>query len=496
MTSYRPVRESTDVGGPGLKGGDYYSLGFWAQNGCARHLEGTTAPRPATTTPAMPKMGVRARIADWPPKREGLKDPAGPAPPRELETASSVPRGFQNGQLPSGPLPSGSRGFQRLARRRSKDVEFQDSWPRSPARGFLPLRNRSSSEITLSECDLDEAFEPRGVRLASGLPLFREYGSTSSIDVQGISEQRFYDMLREFRSGNPLPQLLEPCRASRGSKAEAKSGRGLPLLADEFPLQHKERSRKKGPKAEAGGGDSIFRKLRSGRSEPEAGKAHPEPEEGRGPEGGRAWLCQRSFAHYDVQSMLFDLNEVVARRAYVAQRRNTATGASAASAVSAAASRSCGLGGLEPPAASFLSTEELSYKENLEHDPGDDNSNELLLSCPHFRNEIGGQQERNISFSRASAGPLGGGEGSPGEAGPAASCTNASISVLEFPKEHQQNTSRLKHYSLEHVDLGAQYYHQYFCSKGEWGDGGVGGVLPCPAPLCPFSFPGTGPSCP
>nr|XP_056703456.1 signal-induced proliferation-associated 1-like protein 3 [Euleptes europaea] len=465
MTSYRPVRESGDLGGPGLKGGDYCSLGFWAPNGCTRHLEGTAASRPATTTPAMPKMGVRARIADWPPKKEGLKDPAIPSLSRDLETPASAPQGFQNGQLPSGAVPSGFRGFQRLARRRSKDAEFQDSWPRSPGRGFLPLRNRSSSEVTLSECDLDEAFEPRGAKLASGLPLFREYGSTSSIDVQGISEQSFYDMLKEFRNGNPLSQPLESCRAPRSGKAEARNPQGLPLLGEEFSLQHKEKSRKKGPKAEAGGGDSIFRKLRSGRSDQEAGKALSDPEEGKGQEGGRAWLCQKSFAHYDVQSMLFDLNEVVARRAYVAQRRNTATGASAASAVSAAVSRSCGLGGLELPTTSFLSTEELSYKENLEHDPGDNNSNSLLLSCPHFRNEIGSEQERNVSFSRASASSLGGGEGSPVEACPATYCTNASISVLEFPKEQQQNASRLKHYSIEHVDLGARYYQDYFCGK-------------------------------
>ncbi|XP_077174675.1 signal-induced proliferation-associated 1-like protein 3 isoform X2 [Paroedura picta] len=446
MTSYRPVREIGDVGGPGLKGGggDYYSLGFWAQNGCTRHLEGTAAPRPATTTPAMPKMGVRARIADWPPKREGLKDPT-----RDLETPASVPRGSQNGQP-----PSGFRGFQRLARRRSKDAEFQDSWPRSPARSFLPLQNRSNSEMTLSECDLDEALEPRGARLTGGLPLFREYGSTSSIDVQGISEQRFYDMLKEFRSGNPLSQPLESCRAPRSSKAEARTSHGLPPSGDDFSLQqHKEKSRKKGPKAEVGG-DSIFRKLRSGRSEAEVSKALSDTLE-----EGRAWLCPKSFAHYDVQSMLFDLNEVVARRAYVVQRRNTATGASAAS-------RSCGLGGPEPPTASFLSVEELSCKENLEHDPGDDQSNDLLLSCPHFRNEIGGQQERNISFSWASASSPRGGEGSPGEACLAPpSCTNASVSVLEFPKEHQQNASRLKHYSIEHVDLGARYYHDYFCSQ-------------------------------
>uniref|UniRef100_A0A8D0HMA8 Signal induced proliferation associated 1 like 3 n=1 Tax=Sphenodon punctatus TaxID=8508 RepID=A0A8D0HMA8_SPHPU len=449
MTSYRPVQhESGDAGGTALRGGDYYSLGFWVQNGsAAAHSEGTTAPRP-TATPAMPKMGVRARIADWPPKRDLLKDPATPSPSTEMDAPGAggrefpVPRSFQNGQPSSGPAPSGVRVLHRLARRRSKDVEFQDGWPRSPGRGFAPLRNRSNSEITLSECDLEEAFELRGI------PLFREYGSTSSIDVQAISEQSLFDMLNEFRSEKPLPQKVDP-----GAKAaDPRNGQALRLRGDDLAPQHKDKPRKKGPKGDVSGGDSIFRKLRSSKSDNEAGgRALLEPE------GGKPWLCQKSFAHYDVQSMLFDLTEVAAKRVSVAQRRNTTTGASAASAVSAAVSRAYGLGSLEP--ATFASTEDLNYKENLEHDPGDDNSNELLLSCPHFRNETGGVSERNISFSSS--------EGSFLELGPDFCCTNASVSVLEVPREPQRSPpSRLKRcYSIEHVDLGARYYRDYFHGK-------------------------------
>ncbi|KAJ6663777.1 hypothetical protein lerEdw1_009856 [Lerista edwardsae] len=456
MTSYRPVPESGDVGGPGLQGGNYFSAGFWVQNGCVAHAEGAAAFRPATTTPAVPKMGVRARIADWPPKREGLKDPAGPpSVSRDLETPCSGPWGaVQNGQpLPSGAAPSGFRGFQRPAWRRSRDAESQDGWPRSPGRAFLPLRNRSSSEITLGDCDLEEGLEPRAARL----PLFREYGSTSSIDAQGLSEQSFHDMLNEFRHGRPAAQPSGSLKACRGTRAEAHGEPDLPLLVDELLLQHKDKPRKRGPRAEAVGGDSIFRKLRSARGDQEAGK--------EGEEGGRPWRCQRSFAHYDVQSMLFDLNEVVARRASVAQRRNTATGASAASAVSAAAaSRACALGGLEPPTPSFLSPEDLNCKEDLEPDPGDSTSNGLLLSCPHFRNEIGGWRERSVSFLQASG--AGGGEGGLAELCPAAACcTNASVSVLEVPKELQRNVGRLKQYSIEHVDSGARYYQDYFCGK-------------------------------
>ncbi|NXF70406.1 SI1L3 protein, partial [Ciccaba nigrolineata] len=101
-------------------------------------------------------MGVRARIADWPPKRDATstKDPPGPC--RE---APSPRRGFPVAP----PRPPGAvSAFQAFPRRRSKDVEFQEGWPRSPAKASAappPLRHRSSSEVTLSECDADEAPE-------------------------------------------------------------------------------------------------------------------------------------------------------------------------------------------------------------------------------------------------------------------------------------------------------------------------------------------------
>uniref|UniRef100_A0A674JKB6 Signal induced proliferation associated 1 like 3 n=1 Tax=Terrapene triunguis TaxID=2587831 RepID=A0A674JKB6_9SAUR len=491
MTSYRPIpHASVDVGGPALKGGeglagtrgDYFSPGFWAQNGSTSQPagDGLPGPRPTTTTPAMPKMGVRARIADWPPKRDALKDPAAPSPSRDMEASTGIsrtflsPKGFQNGQQPPPTSlgSSGLRGLHRLSRRRSKDVEFQEGWPRSPGRTFVPLRNRSNSEITLSECDLEETLEPRGAKLGSGLPLFREYGSTSSIDVQGISEQSLFDMLRELRAEKPAQRRLAPEKPSDLLRADASTAsslhvagsakadvrNGLGLLPEDSPTQPKEKPRKKGPRGEAGG-DSIFKKLRSSRSDGEPGRALVEQED-----GGKAWVCQKSFAHYDVQSLLFNLNQVAANRAVVAQRRNTTTGASAASAVSAALSRAYGLGGLDP---AFASTEDLNYKENLEHDLGDNNSNDLLLSCPHFRNEVGGMCERNVSFSRASAGSPSGAAGEGGFLEPTlnAYCTNASISVLEVPRELQRSPSRLTRYNVEHVDLGARYYQLYFHGK-------------------------------
>uniref|UniRef100_A0A4W2EJI7 Signal induced proliferation associated 1 like 3 n=1 Tax=Bos indicus x Bos taurus TaxID=30522 RepID=A0A4W2EJI7_BOBOX len=510
MTTYRPIpSDGVDLAAgcgaraadvlPGPHTGDYTPLGFWVQNGSVPQPVGestVSAPtRPSPTTPAMPKMGVRARVADWPPKREALREQNNPSPSLDADGTKATKAAHamrsvqQNGQPPAGtptPASSGSKALHRLARRRSKDVEFQDGWPRSPGRAFLPLRNRSSSEITLSECDVEDTAEPRAARHTGALPLFREYGSTSSIDVQGVPEQSFFDILNEFRSEQPeargTPSLTELLRADPGphvsgggggaAKGEARNGQPtkdslLPLQ----PLKEKEKARKK-PLRGLGGGDqvdsSIFRKLRSSRAEGEAARCSGEAEDGRSPpEASRPWVCQKSFAHFDVQSMLFDLNEAAANRASTAQRRNTTTGASAASAMaSLTASRAHSLGGLDP---AFTSTEDLNCKENLEQDLGDDTSNDLLLSCPHFRNEIGGECERNVSFSRAAAGsPSGGGGGGevrPPEPTLSAYRTNASISVLEVPKEQQRTQSRPRQYSIEHVDLGARYYQDYFVGK-------------------------------
>ncbi|XP_060041861.1 signal-induced proliferation-associated 1-like protein 3 isoform X3 [Erinaceus europaeus] len=505
MTTYRPIpNDGVELAAscgargadilPGPHTGDYTPVGFWVQNGSMAQpvsespATATSTTRPSPTTPAVPKMGVRARVADWPPKREALREQSNPSPSLDADATKATKvahamRSLQNGQPSTTcmPTPSGSRAFHRLSRRRSKDVEFQDGWPRSPGRAFLPLRHRSSSEITLSECDAEEAGEVRSTRYPGALPLFREYGSTSSIDVQGVPEQSFFDILNEFRSEQPeargcqsLNELLQvdpslPLPGGSGVKGELRNG--PPAKDSLLPLQpakEKEKVRKK-PVRGLGTGDtvdsSIFRKLRNSKPEGDTGRTPGEAEESRSPpEASRPWVCQKSFAHFDVQSMLFDLNEAAANRASTAQRRNTTTGASAASAMASLnTSRAHSLGGLDP---AFTSTEDLNCKENLEQDLGDDTSNELLLSCPHFRNEIGGECERNVSFSRASAGSPGRTpEGRPPEPTLSAYRTNASISVLEVPKEQQRTQSRPRQYNIEHVDLGARYYQDYFVGK-------------------------------
>uniref|UniRef100_A0A674H8K0 Signal induced proliferation associated 1 like 3 n=2 Tax=root TaxID=1 RepID=A0A674H8K0_TAEGU len=358
--------------------------------------------------PALPKMGVRARVAEWPPRSKDSPE---------------IPKNSRN--FP--PSQPSLKPFHRRFLPNSKELEFQE--------GILgiPLRQRSSSEATLSECDAEEIPEIRG---NSGLSagFFREYGSTSSIDVQGIPEQSFFQMLDEFRAKKPEFSAGKPENRDDESQEEIRDE-----IRDEIREQHpKEKPRRRCLKTD----DSIFKKLRNSRHD-----AADAAEDSRIPEAPKSWICRKGFAHFDVQSILF---EAVSARSASTRRRNTTTGASAASA------------GADP---AFPGAEDQNSKENLERDLGDNTSNELLLSCPHFRNEIGGGGgERDVSFAKSafSAPPN---SGFFVECGNGAKVSNAGVSVLEFPKEQRRNPERVGSYGVEHADLGATYYREYFLGK-------------------------------
>uniref|UniRef100_A0A8C7N9I2 Signal induced proliferation associated 1 like 3 n=2 Tax=Oncorhynchus kisutch TaxID=8019 RepID=A0A8C7N9I2_ONCKI len=450
-------------------------------------LNGHPAPSsdPATQSRvSVPKMGVRARIAEWPPRhaqsRESLLENGQGANHHGDDPSTTT----SSASFPISEVGLVRGGVARLPRRRTKDVEFRGGYGGgrgSPVglRAFPPLRQRSNSEVTLSEQDENEV-EGRG-----GANLFREYGSTSSIDVQGIPEQSFFDMLSQFHQERPDQRSTAPIHL--GEQLYTNSPPSAPLPTGHSPIptprgedggmgRSENRVRKKSGGTDSSlGTSSLFRKLRSSsRGELDRGEA--------GEDGGgrnstdtpyKPWVCPKSFVHYDAQSILFDLHEAAAQRAYVSQRRNTATGASAAS-VSLAVSRSSALSGLD---ATYSSVEDLTLGldpsaptpslgvDPLDGPPGGPTSSLLLLSCPHFRNETGGHGERNVSFLSSSAER--GGEGGAGDlARGSLRRSNASVSVVEVPIEQQvTRMDRLKLYSIEHVDLGARYYRDYFHGK-------------------------------
>uniref|UniRef100_A0A674A6P5 Signal-induced proliferation-associated 1 like 2 n=1 Tax=Salmo trutta TaxID=8032 RepID=A0A674A6P5_SALTR len=216
---------------------------------------------------------------------------------------------------------------------------------------------------------------------------------------------------------------------------------------------------------------SIFRRLRNVKSE---GEYLDQEDGGR---FGRPLSFQKCFAHYDVQSVLFNISEAVANRADLGRRKNTTTGASAASQCQAPAP---GLGDSAMPMpiceSPVGSCEDLGHKASMDADEGDGKSNTLVLSCPYFRNETGGEGERKVALSKASSASYGsgdyaanyggGGQGYSVESSLSTRCTNAGVSVLEVPRESQAfHRDMYKRYIIEHIDQGAYYYHKYFYNK-------------------------------
>lgn len=420
---------------------------------------------PAPSRVSVPKMGVRARIAEWPPRRalsrESLLENGQGSHPDDLNSEDGITHG----------------SVTRFPQQITRDADFLESGLRPPGTpprfrtsGFAPLRQRSNSEITLSEQDETEV-EGR---------LFREYGSTSSINVQAVSEQSFFDMLSQFQQERPDQRSTAPAKLGELIGASLEGPASHAFLSTPQPDDRPEnRVRKKSGGTESSlGTSSLFRKLRSS-SRGETETPRGDVDDTRPPEtlSSKPWLCVRSFAHYDSQSVLFDLHEAAARRSYAAQRRNTATGASAASsaAVSLAVSRAIALGGVEP---NFSSTDDLSVRDlsegstpGLEHleqgGPASVNPNsqhQLLLSCPHFLNETGSYGERNVSFLSSWAER---GEAGVVEARLHLRCSNASVSILEaLPEVRATRLERLQQHCIEHVDLGAKYYHEHFYGKG------------------------------
>lgn len=156
---------------------------------------------------------------------------------------------------------------------------------------------------------------------------------------------------------------------------------------------------------------------------------------------------RRAFAHFDCQSLTTNLSYTMRlRRNLLSKRRNTTTGASAASMVS----NTSAMDG-----------------ENGE-DSGDGHSNELVESCPFFRNEIGGEEERIVSLTRLHNGQSQpGGYSKPLHRPPLA----YGVAILEFPpgETHwRQSTCPYQRLPrpIENVDQGALYYRKHFIGLG------------------------------
>lgn len=452
----------------------------------------------ATVSTGVPKMGVRARVADWPPRKEG----PGPLWHSLAETENSgVPSAAKShiklGSVLSPQDSSMLRNIHNTLKSRtqaqannySPDTRYLAPDYRGPARRSSRqrrVRQRSNSDMTISEMegsgDSGEDWGPSSVAKCS--PLHREYGSTSSIDQHGVCGESFFEMLKGYQGDkldqrSPAPEKLE-------DMLNVAAKQGILDLQEDVTDGHlpKPKDRDKPPKRRTKsetGGESIFRKLRNVRGELDSPRAGSDAEDSRTEDAAlpaKPWVCPKGFAHYDVQSMFFNLNEVIQLRQTAGKRKNTTTGASAA-AVASATSTLSSTHSL-PYSSPSGSQEELS-RDSPSLDAGDEQSNEMLLSCPCFRNEIGtdGNGRRRLGAGGVGYhGLVGGGGGNSGsgtltegtmyETSVSTHCTNAGVAVLEGPKEGPSTLSEKgKQYIVEHVDLGAYYYRKFFYLRGE-----------------------------
>lgn len=304
--------------------------------------------------------------------------------------------------------------------------------------GRSHIMQRSNSDVTLGDLDSTDS-TGRKIRagidkissVGQGDSLHREYGSLSSLERQtrsanlGEGEQGALS-LNALRFNDPLVLLglQEP-------QQDIFQENSLPAVDSSKPA--------KPPKPEGLGKTVKPSPLQASQVSQDQFT-------------GGAWV--RNFAHYDVQSILFDPTEAATNRDSIGRKKNITSGASAASQLrpltqATPSSLSQGGGGGVGNGAGSEDIEQSLLDE------GDGNDNDLLLSCPHFRNEMGGEESVGLGLT-------GGGRGR----WRSLQSPNDAVSVLEEPRESHIQKQGKSNYFIEHTDLGARYYHKYFYMKG------------------------------
>ncbi|CAL9686428.1 unnamed protein product [Knipowitschia caucasica] len=499
MTSLKLTPMERTVGGSVPATDEFYSRHLRMVNGAAVHSHGDNPQ--TTASPGVPKMGVRARVADWPPRKE-VTAPMWHSGTDSENSGASIKSHIKSGHVMS---PQDSSMLRNIHNTLKNRTQIQANNYSSDTRYLVPVehrgpthrnprqrrnRQRSNSDMAIGEMEAsgdsgDEWSPTTGAKLS---PFHRNYGSTSSIDQHGLSGESFFEMLKGYQEDkmdqrSPAPDKLEDILNVVTKQSLIELQEDVP---DGLYSKSKDKPPKRRTKSETGG-ESIFRKLRSVRGELDSPRAGSEADESRTDDLGppfKPWVCQKGFSHYDVQSILFDLNEIAQMLQTAVKRKNTTTGASAA-AVASATSTISSTHSL-PYSSPSGSQEELNSRDSPGLDTGYEQSNEMLLSCPCFRNEIGTdvngrcrpETDELVYHGLVNTGAESSAEGSLYETSVTPHCTNAGVAVLEGPKEGPSSLSdKGKQYIVEHVDLGAYYYRHFFNLREHWNYFGIDETL-------------------
>jgi signal-induced proliferation-associated 1 like protein 1 len=300
---------------------------------------------------------------------------------------------------------------------------------------------RSNSSLEL----LDHNGRPSN---PSSPTLKREYGSHGSIDVidrppAGTSES-FFAMLQDYQ-----PAVLGAIAADQRSPGPSEYLRGKvdvggDGVAEEAAVPQSPKSRVKLSRFWGSGGQMNVKNQKQAMDDSMVNTSSSSCSVVMG--DGDDIARRRAFSHYDCQSLTTNLNYTAKLRRMLAKRRNTTTGASAASMTAKAFAPDGETGG--------------------DDDGGDGQSNDLVQSCTFFRNEIGGEEERIVSLTRLQSSQSLGGAKKPLHRPPLA----YGVAVLEFPpgETHWRHSTcpyqRLPR-PIESVDQGALYYRKYFLGQ-------------------------------
>eukprot|EP00105_Crassostrea_gigas_P033621 XP_011457065.1 PREDICTED: signal-induced proliferation-associated 1-like protein 1 isoform X3 [Crassostrea gigas] len=354
------------------------------------------------------------------------------------------------------------------SKEKSKSPE-SDSDSKRNSRGL----SRSNSNLEMDSIDFDDAADFHNSSMR------RDYGSTSSLDVLSNSgDTSFFAMIKDYGPRNidqrsPAPaQMHEFLRGRIDSNKDRVGARS-------------ERFTNGSPVVDKGGGDELDGSPRSKSMKVKSGKERKTRSKSitndsrsgnilnkiRGKQEGEIStkmtdsinsdinveerLRKKAFVHYDCQSLGFDAQTVINKKSEANVSKNTSTGASAAS------------GQVRSSMAREKDTPDIS----ADTDDGDGKSNALLLSCPFFRNELGGEEERTISSGRTATNKSSNRNNNNTLPGTSAITLTRSpaccgLSILDsLPTPTGLILSHVvlhRGHVIEYVDHGASYYRHFF----------------------------------
>jgi hypothetical protein len=331
--------------------------------------------------------------------------------------------------------------------------------------------SRSNSNLEI-DIDFDDAADFHNSSMR------RDYGSTSSLDVLSTSgDASFFAMIKDFGHRNldqrsPAPaQMQEFLRGridsnkgrgdkfSNGSTTPDRGGGeevdGSPRSKSMKIKSGKERKTRSKSITNDSRTGNILNKFR-GKQEVEIGTKMTDSINSEIKAEER--LRKKAFVHYDCQSLGFDIQSVINRKSNSNVSKNTSTGASAAS------------GQVRSSMAGEKDTPDIS----TDTDDGDGKSNALVQSCPFFRNELGGEEERTISAGRHVAGKSSNRNNNipPGMSAITSTRSPACCGLSILDSLPTPTGLILAHvvlhrgHVIEYVDHGASYYRHFFYGYG------------------------------